>query len=80
MSRERASGVMRVFSSSGRILSVFVIFMSKNLSTNCYHRIWRVDVNYQGEINLSSNYYTFANLLSFLGIEEEAALVIKGEI
>ena len=31
---------------------VFVIFMSKNLSTNCYHRIRRVDVSYQGEIKL----------------------------
>ena len=32
--------------------SAFVIFMSKNLSTNCYHCIRRVDVSYQGEINL----------------------------
>ena len=31
---------------------VFVIFMSKNPSTNCCHRLWRVNVSYQGKISL----------------------------
>ena len=31
---------------------VFVIFMSKNLSTNLCRRLWRVNVSYQGEISL----------------------------
>ena len=31
---------------------VFVIFMSKNLLTNCCHQLRRVDVSYQGEISL----------------------------
>ena len=31
--------------------SVFVIFMSKNLSTNLCCRLWRVNVSYQGEIS-----------------------------
>ena len=30
---------------------LFVIFMSKNLSTNCCHRLWRVNVSYQDEIS-----------------------------
>ena len=31
---------------------VFVIFMSKNLSTNLCHRLWRLTVSYKGEISL----------------------------
>ena len=31
---------------------VFVIFMSKNPSTNCCHHLRRVNVSYQGEISL----------------------------
>ena len=30
----------------------FVIFMSKNLSSNCYRRLRRLGVSYQGEISL----------------------------
>ena len=53
MSRERVSGTMHVFSSSGRILSKSSfchIYVKEPFY--CYHRIRRVDVSYQGEINL----------------------------
>ena len=33
-------------------IPVFVIFMSKNLSTNLCHHLWRVNLSYQGEISL----------------------------
>ena len=32
--------------------SDFVIYMSKNLSSNCYRRLRRLGVTYQGEISL----------------------------
>ena len=54
MSQERASGAMRVFSSSGGILSKssFCHIHVKE-PFYCYHRMQRVDVSYQGKISLN---------------------------
>ena len=54
MSQERASSAMCAFSTSGQKMSsrVFVIFMSKNLSTNLYRHLRRLTVSYKGEISL----------------------------
>ena len=81
---------------------IFVIFMSKSLSTNLCCCLQRLTVSYKDEISLhfdlpslyscrirrlllwapnrilyldSSNCCTFAHLFSFLGIEEQSAVV-----
>ena len=46
---------MRAFSSSGQRnveIKAFVIVISKNLSTNLCHRLWKVNVSYQGKTSL----------------------------
>ena len=45
------------------------------MGDNYNSRAWAIQLQLD-----SSNYCMFANLLSFLGIEEEAALVIEVEI
>ena len=57
---------MRIFSIFSQKFKspVFVIFMAKNLSSNCCHRLRRVNVRYQCEISLKL-YFDLHSLYSY---------------